>query len=217
MNLTFTLKVVLFWFISFSSVFVGYGQEINGKWIFLKGTETLVIPSTIKILEFDNFQLTEYDFDKEIYKEHITIESNTIYVKDLQVQYKISENEVLELEYPMISNVNRKKYTWQYLRLKGTDTIASPKVLEYKSILFPWNDVNNVISFENSVSTNDFQRGRFKTCNDVRLEQLDSMLFISIYCDNERDFVFPIKEITSDNIKVYVSGINEIKAELIDR
>ena len=55
---------------------IGYGQDINGKWIELKDCEAYTHPS-IHILEFNGSKSIQYDFDKKIDSAFYEIFGNT--------------------------------------------------------------------------------------------------------------------------------------------
>lgn len=204
------LKIVLL----VTSIFsVGYGQNIDGKWIELKDRESHTHPS-INILEFNKSKLIQYDFDKKIDSALCTIERGMIYLEATVKRFRLINDDILELTGLVNFNGKDSIMTIRFLRLTATDFELPKENTESKSIILYWNDHKNIISFNNSISTNDFQVSRFKTCKDVRLENIDLMLFISVFCNNKRKYVFPIKKITPNDLTLYINGITEVKAEI---
>ncbi|MFS4418489.1 hypothetical protein [Maribacter sp. 2307ULW6-5] len=210
MNSLATLKTILFSMLVFT---VGYGQDIKGKWIDLKDREALTYPS-INVFEFKESKLVQYDFDKKIDSATYSIKGNSIYLGKTVKTFKFIGDNVLEITGPATINGRDSTMPTKYLRLEGTYYEWPKESIENKSFVLHWNNAKNIISFNNSHSTNDFQVSRFKSCSDIRLENLDMMLFLSVFCNNKRAYVFPIKKVTKNELILYANAITEIRAEI---
>ncbi|WP_424002509.1 hypothetical protein [Maribacter sp. IgM3_T14_3] len=209
MNLVKSAIIFLF-FIGYASTF---GQEINGKWIKLKNPEAYVRPS-INVLEFNESKLIQYDFNEKIDSTAYKVVGDSVDMGKVIKTYKFINEDILELTGKATYNGRDTIMSERFLKITATKSELPELGIQKESFSLFWNGVNNIIAFNNFQSTNDFQISMFKICKDVRLEKLDLMMFISVFCENKREFVFPIKNINKKSLTVIANGFKELNVPL---
>jgi len=190
-----------------------HGQQIQGKWIELKHTEAITYPS-INILEFDDSFIIQYDFDKKLDSSTYDLKDNIIDLKTTIKTFSFSKDNILKIYGKALYNGLDTILSNEFLRLEKTKSNLPIDYLENKTISITWSNYTNIINFENGLSQSEFKLSRFKFCDDVRLETLNEMQFISVFCENERSFVLPIKEIKLDSLTLYAPEFIEINGRI---
>ncbi|MCX2678382.1 hypothetical protein OOZ15_00365 [Galbibacter sp. EGI 63066] len=202
--------------INFIILNIIYAQNgLIGKWIELKDSITTTYPA-INVLEFTKDKIIQYDFNKPIDSIKYTLNGDVISNGNNYKTYRIIKDNNLELTGKASFNGNDTILTSKLLRIEKTISPDSKNNISTKSIELNWNNQLNILNFLVSSINPAFKISRFKLCKSVKLEELDSMFFISIYCYNIREYVFPIKQVRQNEIVLYIHDNKEIKARFLE-
>ena len=190
-------------------------QNLLGKWIELKDTITNTIPS-INVLEFKQNKLVQYEFDKPLISATYNVVGNEVNSNGASKIFKFLENNILSLQGKTNYNGNDSIYSEMYLRIHKTLLVVPIEQVYGNYYEFYWGNRKNFVILNNLNEKSDFKLSRYRYCEDLRLEEIESMFFISVFCYGKREYVFPIKEINYKELTVYSFGNNEIKLKMIN-
>jgi len=159
-------------------------QPLDGKWLLVKNADTYMVP-TIPILEFNGSRTTLYDFNNEV--------SSSLFPNHSKFRFldkdRLTQDEKTDIFY---------------VRLLPTETKLSDKEIEKLKFEFIWNKEKVKVIFNEELSTSGMTEiFKTKEVEMMRLERIDSTLFISFYNMGKRAKVLPIKKITPKFIEVY--------------
>ena len=172
-------------------------QDLNGKWLTLKDGDTYLVPD-IPILEFmDDDKIIVYDFDKPWLNGHFHVSENVLKVND-EIWGKISfvDRDRLRLSMKGTTNGKDTVHHTEYARLLPTAMELEKEEIEKLSYRFKWNDEEGIISFNKEPSDIDDDLAFF-------LENIESVLFVSIYIKGVRETVLPIRRATLKGLELY--------------
>ncbi len=185
------------------------GQNLIGKWI-LKD-----IDSGNGKKGYPGFQLLE--INDSILKFHTDFS-----LEKQAANLKISENEILTsaskkfAKYKMINNnhlkllINGKTndkdvlFECDFYRLEPTITTLKKEDIEKLTFVLTENGRESYFVFNKELWDKEHLR-MFKRKEDEKkmIEQIDSTFFVSMYFDGKRDGSIPIKEVTTEFLKLY--------------
>lgn len=173
------MLILLLLFMNFSEP-----NPLDGKWLAVKNAATYIVP-TVPILEFNSQRITLYDFNKEVKTEITAVKPEFRF---------IDQNRIVGNDDDSIF----------YVRLLPTATELSDKEIEKLKFEFIWNNEKVKVVFNEELSSPGMTEiFKTKEVEMIRLERIDSTLFISFYTIGKRSQVLPIKKITTDSIEIY--------------
>ncbi len=190
-------------------------QSLEGKWIYLKDSISFMIPK-IQIYELAPPFIFQCDFDKRIDSAKYFSENNTINIEGIIRRYEFEGKDRLKIIGQETFGGKDTLITTSYLRIIKSKTKFLKEEIEQMSFTLNWSNKENKIIFNKLLDDNSFKLSRFQYCNEIKLEKLDDMLFISIYCRGTREYVFPIKEVLHDRLIIYDYNLMEIEAKRIN-
>lgn len=160
-------------------------ESLAGKWLLVKNTNDHMVPN-IPILEFDGDEISLYDFDKK---------QETVLLKQaLDFQF-IDENRMENTSDDIDIS---------YVRLLPTETELTESEIEKLEFDISWNNEKVKIIFNQELERPEIlEVMQIKELRNLKLERIDSTLFLSFYRLGERELVLPIKKVTADSLEVY--------------
>lgn len=181
----------------------GSAQRLDGKWWMTKEGDTYVIPENL-ILEINSDSLTYFSFDKIQSSLPIKIEGNKIeYQKHTDHVEFINDNRIKITGQGKLSGKDSLIST-EYVRLMKTKTVLSRAEIESLSFKFKWNDEKFKVEFNKELGNPQVMKMMgVDELTKIHLEKIDSTYFVSIFDSGERESVFPIKEVSKDEMIVY--------------
>jgi len=174
------MSFLLFLFMNLSN-----DQSLNGKWLMVKNSDTYIVP-TIPIIEFKEGKTSLYDFDKIQKTEEKIVKDNFFFIDENRLKHNSDDIEIY------------------YVRLLPTETGLSDKEIEELKFDFSWNNEKVKVAFNQELSLPGMTEiMRTEEVQKIRLERIESTLFISFYNLGKRQAVLPIKKVTSKSLEVF--------------
>lgn len=104
------------------------------------------------------------------------------------------------------SVTENSSFEQDYVKLIPTISTISESRIQLMKYDFAWNNENQVIEFNRILDKPEIQEMNKRLNREgmkILLEKLDETLFISIFNNNERGLVMPIKEINENKVVLY--------------
>ena len=180
---------------------LGFGQNIEGKWILTKNGETYLVPK-INIFEFKNGKIISSDLEKTLQTNNYKITENEIFVEENSFgNYKFINKNRFTL-YKNEQEETDKKLEIDFVRLEKTKTELTE--IEIEKLTFEDKNIEIKIAFNTELQKPVILAiMKEKGSKKMKLQKVDETYFIYNYEGNELDSVIPIKEVTNEFIEIY--------------
>ena len=180
---------------------LGFGQNIEGKWILTKNGETYLVPK-INIFEFKNGKIISSDLKKTLQTNNYKITENEIFVEENSFgNYKFINKNRFTL-YKNEQEETDKKLEIDFVRLEKTKTELTE--IEIEKLTFEDKNIEIKIAFNTELQKPVILAiMKEKGSKKMKLQKVDETYFIYNYEGNELDSVIPIKEVTNEFIEIY--------------
>lgn len=187
------------------------GQSLNGKWLLkdidpgnsirkgYPGFQLLEIKNKNAEM-FTNFSLTEKWEELKLVDDKILTDKNKKFAK-----YKLVNENHLKLFMDGESNNKDVVFECDFFRLIPTITALQKTEIEKLSFLLKQeNGTESELIFNKELMDKEtLKLFKKKEGYKMLIDQIDATLFVSIYDSGKRRSSFPIKEVTSEFIKLY--------------
>jgi len=171
-----------------------YGQKLEGKWI-LKNISI--------IIEFYKGSIIKYSKpNTSVNDSKYKIHSNEIIVDDI----KYANFEMIKNNLKLFFNgsVNKKDSIIEHTYVKLYPTKTQFSIDEIKNMEFEYRETDKI--FNKFKFTDDIKKSEILDIKDyhkMKIEIMDSILFISIYNQGNCNTYFPVEEVDYEQLKIY--------------
>ncbi|WP_034924952.1 hypothetical protein [Gillisia sp. CAL575] len=181
-----------------------FGQKLNGKWLMTKEGDTYSYPTNL-IMEIKNDSIIYYDFDEFYTSTQIDIKNHKIIMdSDNFEKFEFINDDRLKLFLKVKTDEIYSNLTTEYVRLLPTKTTLTIEQIENLSFNFNWNGEKFKVIFNRELGNLETKEIlKMDELTKIRLEELDSTLFISIYNSGKREIIIPIKKVSNNEMILY--------------
>lgn len=194
------LPIIIFYLIVVSSS----AQELDGKWLMIKGGDTYLLPENL-ILEINSDSLTYYSFDKIQSSIPIKIQGKEIRINNRHNEnFEFINDNRIAIESSGKVNGKDSLIVTEYVRLVETRTRLTQGEIENLSFELNYNNSRFKVVFNTELEDHQILSIMEKDeITRIQLEKIDATFFISIYEFGKRETVIPIKEVSRDQLVLY--------------
>lgn len=194
------LTIIIFYLIVVSSS----AQELDGKWLMIKGGDTYLLPENL-ILEINSDSLTYYSFDKIQSSIPIKIQGKEIRINNRHNEnFEFINDNRIAIESSGKVNGKDSLIVTEYVRLVETRTRLTQGEIENLSFELNYNNSRFKVVFNTELEDHQILSIMEKDeITRIQLEKIDATFFISIYEFGKRETVIPIKEVSRDQLVLY--------------
>ena len=185
------------------------GQNLIGKWILKdidSGNGKKGYPG-FKLLEINDSILKFHtDFSLEKQAANLKISENEILTSASKkfAKYKMINNNHLKLLINGKTNDKDVLFECDFYRLEPTITTLKKEDIEKLTFVLTENGRESYFVFNKELWDKEHLRMfKRKEGEKKMIEQIDSTFFVSMYFDGKRDGSIPIKEVTTEFLKLY--------------
>jgi len=185
------------------------GQDLNGKWILKEidsgndkkgypGFQLLEIKDSIAEF-YTDFSLEKQASSLKVLKDEILTSKNGKFAK-----YKVISDNHLKLFIDGKANGKDAVFECDFYRLEPTITTLKKEDIEKLTFVLTENGRESEFEFNKELWDKErLELFKRKEGEKKMIEQIDSTFFVSMYFDGKRNGSIPIKEVTSEFIKLY--------------
>ncbi len=197
-------------------------NNIEGEWFYVKETNVYTNPS-VQILSIGNEKILQKDFRETFLNESYRVKNSKI-ICEATIRYRIEylKDNSLKLGY-LDEQGDKTVFSRNFVRLSPTQNIESQKDVVNSRYIFQYGGVSNIFVFNANLLDLELEPiylGDTLIGDSLKLEEVDGALFISVFIQEYRRRVFPIKAIYSDKLVLYgIDSFNpnkEFEATLIN-
>lgn len=186
------------------------GQNLNGKWI-LKD-----IDSGNGIKGYPGFQLLEIKNDTVEFYTDFSLSEKATTLKmengdflnnnnEITSKYKIVDENHIKWFINGKSNDKDAVFECDFYRLEPTTTTLKKEDIEKLIFVLIENGRQSELEFNKELWDKEtLELFKRKEGEKKIIEKIDSTLFVSMYYDGKRNYSIPIKEVTSEFLKLYL-------------
>lgn len=196
------------------NVFLVKSQELNGEWIELQDNDFNAFPIT-NIIDIFNDSIVYYNFNETIFEkkvdEFLKFDPHRILIDKNEIEYyNLLNSNRLTFKIPVNNSIIER----HYVRLEPTKIFVSPEEVE-KTIYRIEDDlmVSRIIFDKKLPDMEVFKYGDNILGNKLILEKRGKTFFVSVYIEDDRINIIPIKEMSTEYLILYgLDYKDEIKA-----
>ena len=185
------------------------GQNLNGKWILkdidsgndkkgYPGFQLLEVKDSIAEF-YTNFSLEKQAPSLKVLENEILTSNNEKFAK-----YKVVNDNHLKLFVDGKANRKDAIFECDFYRLEPTITTLKKENIEKLTFVIIENERESEFVFNKELWDKErLELFKRKEGEKKMIEQIDSTFFISMYSNGKRDVSIPIKEVTTEFLKLY--------------